>query len=1182
MEQTVTRTKNEGGFLLLSISKIELNLFKGEIVQGEFTIEEQSGLDVEGYVYSSNFRMRVDTPEISGNDIHVSYTFDTTGMNPGDVSKGNFYIVSNRGEYVLPYVIMVQREVIDSSLGNIKNLFHFTNLAKSNWKEAVKVFYHPEFEHIMSGNEAKYRNLYRGLTAQGNKNHNLEEFLIGINKKQKIEYIIKDDMIVMNNPVDDVVTTVSIERNGWGYTALAVDITGDYIVPQKTILTEEDFGGNTCYFKFSLDMSKLHPGKNPGRIVFRHLNGELVVNVSVIHNDFRRKSIFGRKLKSNMFAFVRYYLDYTSKKLSLQKWIMMSEELLSHGLSVTGNELADSLMQAHLMMIGERYNEAKWILDKKVGPDIEDAANELYCYYQYLVSMYSGDDYLRKETTSRIRTIYEKDKTNWRVGWILIKIADDIKRTPERKFGFCMELLRFGCISPVVYIEALKALDENPSMLMHLDDLQMQVLMFGAREGILSKDVMTQIAYLALRSKSYNRRLFKVIEHIYRKFDSDDVVQAICVQLMKGDMYGHRYFDYYSEAVSRNLPLTRLYEAYMLSMDLRKEIPVPKRVLMYFSYQSQLPVAQNAYLYAYVYKNREDMEEIYRTYRSSMNDFIMKQLRAGKVDKNLAYLYSNIVLDELYSEENVMALSKVLLTNCITVEDGDIRNVVVIDDRLEHEMVFEVNRKKANVIILGNEHTILLEDYSGNRYYNTREYSTERFFMPGRMANKMDMYTEDNLMFNLYVCDENPEFLVVTERNVNRYQNLVLSEDVSRDYRSRLSLPLARYYMEKEDEFKVDEILKSIDFADVGFRDYNEILRYYIYRNMIKKALQCAIYFGVDNLDPQIMLKLSDRWIEQEGMIEDARILSLLMAAFERGKYDEAGLTYLVQFYRGPLKLMRNIWKAASEFYVDTYYICERMISQNLVTGAFIGDEAAVLRQYVEGGAKAELESEYLSYFAHDYFVHGRVVDEYIFQEIERMYMAEKVCETVCMLAYLKFTSQNRDLGNLSEASVKCIREFITDLYSGKGIVFPFFAAFKNMSVEAMQISNLTIIEYKGVPEYKTTINYVYTGSDDEQGGFSREKMVDMYGGIFVKTFLLFFGESLQYYITEETPQGEQLTESAVVTKSDAIGEGDSDRYSVINDIAIAATLKDYDTALKLLEEYKYKEYLTDSIFLPQ
>ena len=85
-----------------------------------------------------------------------------------------------------------------------------------------------------------------------------------------------------------------------------------------------------------------------------------------------------------------------------------------------------------------------------------------------------------------------------------------------------------------------------------------------------------------------------------------------------------------------------------------------------------------------------------------------------------------------------------------------------------------------------------------------------------------------------------------------------------------------------------------------------------------------------------------------------------------------------------------------------------------------------------------------------------------------------------------------------------------------------------------------------------------------------------------MKRFILFFGESLQYYITEERSSGPQLTESGTVGKNDVTAHSEGDRYSMVNDIAIADTLKDYDTTLRLLEEYKYKEYLVNSIFSPQ
>jgi hypothetical protein len=94
--------------------------------------------------------------------------------------------------------------------------------------------------------------------------------------------------------------------------------------------------------------------------------------------------------------------------------------------------------------------------------------------------------------------------------------------------------------------------------------------------------------------------------------------------------------------------------------------------------------------------------------------------------------------------------------------------------------------------------------------------------------------------------------------------------------------------------------------------------------------------------------------------------------------------------------------------------------------------------------------------------------------------------------------------------------------------------------------------------------------------------MTNVYGGVFVKSFLLFFGETLQYYITEKTDGVDQLTESGSISCNDVDIEPGTDRYNLVNDIALSTTLKDYETALELLEEYKYKEYLVTNLFRPQ
>ena len=85
------------------------------------------------------------TDQFTGSDAEIFYCFHGEDLEEGDVIKGSFSVVSNRGEYNLPFVVTVEHGMLNSSIGAIRNLFHFANLAKNNWKEAVRLFYDPEF-----------------------------------------------------------------------------------------------------------------------------------------------------------------------------------------------------------------------------------------------------------------------------------------------------------------------------------------------------------------------------------------------------------------------------------------------------------------------------------------------------------------------------------------------------------------------------------------------------------------------------------------------------------------------------------------------------------------------------------------------------------------------------------------------------------------------------------------------------------------------------------------------------------------------------------------------------------------------------------------------------------------------------------------------------------------------------
>lgn len=1168
--------------LVFSDDKIELTLKAGGSVKGYFEIESNMGLEMEGLIYSSTIRMHIVNNSLAGNHMKVPFVFDASGMQPGDVLKGNFSIVSNMGEYVLPFVAMINHDIIESSIGNIKNLFHFTNLAKTDWDEAVRVFNLPNFKNIIPDSDTNYHNMYLGLVGRGNRNYNLEEFLVGINKKQMLEFTLDKDSIRIVEPQGTVSQTVEIDRNGWGYTMIAAKAEGDFIELKANKITEENFEGNKCYFEFLVHEKMLRSGINYGRITFRHLYGTMTLDVVVTNSAAVRKDITGHKRKSVRYSLLRHYIDYVSGKISQQKWVTLTEELLNHRANAGHDELENAMYQTHLLLIQERYNEAKWLLDHRISDGIEEASNELYCYYLYLMSLYNVDDYYTREVFENVKSIYEKDPDNWRVAWVLIHLSEEFKRNPARMYAFGIKQIARGCNSPLFYVEMVRLLNSIPSLLVHYDDDEQKLLLFAARKRLISPELQDHIAYHAGRQREYDAVSCKILTMLYDARNEATTLEAICSQLMKGGLTGPKYYRWYELGVENNFPITRLYENYMMSMDLLSDHAVARDVLIYFSYQSALPVEQTAYLYAYVVKNKDRMPDVYDMYIDNIRRFVIKQLYAERIGRDLAYLYQEVVMREMATVDNLRQFARILLMHCIRVSDPSICNVIVMDERLSGEMVYPVTAGVAYVALPSSDYTLLLEDTLGNRFYRTKEYVTERYFLPRKLLPQIEVYTEDSLLFDLYICEGKRDFITVTDRNVGRYKYLEQCEQTSERFSAAIRMPLIRYYFDHDDTLKVDEILENIEKDDVPAKDRDDLLYLMITRGFVDKAFEFAVYYGAEAVDAKTLVRISTLIIERDGQIENEKMLNLVYNAFERGKYNEVTLRYLVTYYKGLVKNLRNIWKAAEGFMVDTYSICETMISQTLVTGAYIGEEISILKGYVAGGARTELELRYLTYFAEEYFVHDRVVDDYMFLEMARIYENEGKLPTVCMLAFLKHFADEGNVRLLDENIKNHIRRYIHILYAEKKIVIPFMQAFREISGEAQEVSNLTMVEYHGEPGSRVVINYMLSGNSDNGHGYIREEMNNVYQGVFVKTFMLFFGETVQYYITEKNGTIEQLTESGTIEKNDSSDSGLVDRYTIVNDISIASTLRDYDTTLQLLEDYKYREYISNNLFSKQ
>lgn len=213
---------------------------------------------------------------------------------------------------------------------------------------------------------------------------------------------------------------------------------------------------------------------------------------------------------------------------------------------------------------------------------------------------------------------------------------------------------------------------------------------------------------------------------------------------------------------------------------------------------------------------------------------------------------------------------------------------------------------------------------------------------------------------------------------------------------------------------------------------------------------------------------------------------------------------------------------------------------------------------------------------AYDCFVREKITDSYIFQEIRYSYLRGEEVSLVCKLAYLKYFSENQ--AEIAPEDKPLIGDFLGEML-GKNIHLNFFRELKDFSYLTRVMGDKTIIEYRTKPGGKARIHYVVMNERGEAAEYLSEYMVDVYGGVCFKDFVLFFGETLQYYITEENDGKEQLTESGNIQESDIVNDSHGNRYELINDMVISKTLQDYDTLDKLMEDYFRKESWNKKLF---
>ena len=144
--------------------------------------------------------------------------------------------------------------------------------------------------------------------------------------------------------------------------------------------------------------------------------------------------------------------------------------------------------------------------------------------------------------------------------------------------------------------------------------------------------------------------------------------------------------------------------------------------------------------------------------------------------------------------------------------------------------------------------------------------------------------------------------------------------------------------------------------------------------------------------------------------------------------------------------------------------------------------------------------------------------------------------------------------------------------------MFPFYRRFAGLTPELQAYSDETMIQFRGRRGANVLIHYTVDRREESDTQYLVKPLKEMYDGIYVTGFILFFGEQVRYFITDDMDQ-KNVVESGSFGQDTRILDTGDDRFALINRISTESAMKHYDEALKVMEDYNRKALMVEALF---
>ena len=1159
--------------LAFSEETIDLSVIEGRSEAGSFVIESTNQIKICGIVYSTNPRMECLNPHFEGEKVRIRYQFNSKGLTEGDACEGKFVIVCNQIEYSLSFCARITRLYAEASTGAVKSLDDFTRLAASNWDEAYHLFYNRNFLNTIPYDNVYERLTYEGFACARPSGQNMEEFLIGVNKKQPVSISVDKSEEIFMASKEPQSGCFTITKDNWGYTEIRLRTDCEFIKLSKPVLTLDDFIGKTYLYEYIIDASAMHAGRNFGRIYIDGVYQSFTIDITagVRDDDGSISDIAVTKdIKECMVGIMELYTSFRLKRIVTGVWANETISILNHLHALMPDEHMYELMKAQAFIINRQRQEAKWILDdfKHSNPDKKAP---IWGYYLYLMTLLEREPSYIDNMTHEVELIFYENPDSVLLFWVLLFLRNQYFDDNAGKLKDIKYWVLRGCSSPYLYIEAYYLISQDPYLIKELSVFELRILSWAVKEKALTKELAGAIFEAVDLAGGFDNRVYELLTAAYEICPEAEYVGIICSYLIKGHKNDTCFHKWFELGIENKLRLTGLYESYLITMDDRQISPVPKIIQMYFSFDNKLPYRKLAVLYNNIIAAKETEPEVYHKYRKAMGRFAMDQAQLRHIDDNLAVLYEDMLELGFINEELSAAFSDIIYTHKLIVFDKRIVRAIIYQNEMKEPQIVPVTDQCAYFELFSNDYVILFEDSRGYRYVKSISYRLQRLMDAEKYLDRCISLSPDRPQYIVSHFKNVRDYSDFTKGDLKLFKPVFYSESFSDSYKAVMGYRILKYCQLHDYEDYVRPFLQSINFDTLQKDARKYLIDMLVSNRLYEKAYDMAMEYGIDMLAAASKVVLCENALKVQH-VDDDFMVQLAISAFKTGKYSDLVLKYLCENYTGPTDELINLWHAADKFSISSMKLDERILEQGIYTQIEPEKISDIFMEYYKRAGNEKLILAYISLVAHGYLHSGGCKADFIFDIIEKRFIGNRTLNDACQLALLKHFAEKTDI---TQAELE-IEDTLLKYYIYNNMYFDFFARLDYRLLEKYFLYDKAFLQYESTPGTHVVLHY----SRDEDGEeFNSEDMVEMYDGIYVKTFVIFFGELIRYYITEEHDNSIEVKESNRLTCNNIPGDNDHSRYNLINEMIISDTLSDETTLKSNIDEYKRLDAATKQLF---